>query len=137
MWIVHIYTAGGRVSPERKKLMIEKVGNGAMILNYADDLVVCCKARADEALGGMRRVMGQLQVTINEEKTRICPVVEAERVPETRDMTYVVIHEIPDEGSSFQGGLSPGEVRGQDSARSERLTLAPPPGGEVGCSLVS
>ena len=30
-------------------------------------------------------------------------VVEAEGVPQTRDMTYVVIHDVPDGGWSFQG----------------------------------
>ena len=30
-------------------------------------------------------------------------VVEAEGVPQVKDMTYVVIHDVPDGGWSFQG----------------------------------
>jgi RNA-directed DNA polymerase len=50
---------------------------GAEIVNYADDLVICCKGtNAREALGTMRRLMGQLKLTVNEEKTRTCHVPE-------------------------------------------------------------
>jgi hypothetical protein len=50
---------------------------GAEIVNYADDLVICCKGtNAREALGTMRRLMGQLKLTVNEEKTRTCRVPE-------------------------------------------------------------
>jgi hypothetical protein len=46
---------------------------GAQIVNYADDLVICCKENnASEALGTMRRLMGKLKLTVNEEKTRTC-----------------------------------------------------------------
>lgn len=38
-------------------------GLGAQIVNYADDLVICCKA-----LQTMRRMMGQLNLTVNEER---------------------------------------------------------------------
>lgn len=47
---------------------------GAHIVNYADDLVICCKGRADEALRAMRRMMERLKLTVNEEKTSICRV---------------------------------------------------------------
>ena len=48
---------------------------GSQIVNYADDLVILCKrGKADEALLRMREIMGQLQLTVNEEKTRICKV---------------------------------------------------------------
>lgn len=47
---------------------------GASIVNYADDLVICCRRRADEALVAMRRVMQKLKLTVNEEKTRVCHV---------------------------------------------------------------
>jgi hypothetical protein len=44
-------------------------------VNYADDLVILCKrGKADEALLRMREIMGQLKLTVNEEKTRICKV---------------------------------------------------------------
>lgn len=45
--------------------------HGAHIVNYADDFVVCCKRGADEALVEVRRIMAQLKLQINEDKTRI------------------------------------------------------------------
>ncbi len=51
---------------------------GARIVNYADDLVVCCWRKADEALEGLRRIMTLLSLTVNEEKTRLCRVPEGE-----------------------------------------------------------
>lgn len=56
-----------------KRLGYEQVF-GASIVNYADDLVICCRRRADEALVAMRRVMQKLKLTVNEEKTRLCRV---------------------------------------------------------------
>ena len=47
---------------------------GAHIVNYADDLVICCKGRAEEALQAMRGMMERLKLTMNEEKTSICRV---------------------------------------------------------------
>ena len=46
----------------------------AFIVNYADDLVICCRGRADEALAAMREMMGRLKLTVNESKTRLCRV---------------------------------------------------------------
>lgn len=52
---------------------------GARIVNYADDLVICCRDRnAQKALDAMRRIMSQLKLTVNEEKTRICRLPEGE-----------------------------------------------------------
>jgi RNA-directed DNA polymerase len=52
---------------------------GARIVNYADDLVICCKGNnAVKALETMRRMMGQLKLTVNEEKTRTCRLPEEE-----------------------------------------------------------
>lgn len=52
---------------------------GARIVNYADDLVICCKGNnAQKALDAMRQMMGRLKLTVNEEKTRICRVPDAE-----------------------------------------------------------
>jgi RNA-directed DNA polymerase len=48
----------------------------ARIVNYADDLVICCTHGAEEALEGMRRIMGKLKLTVNEERTRTCRVPE-------------------------------------------------------------
>jgi RNA-directed DNA polymerase len=44
----------------------------AFIVNYADDLVICCRGGAEEALAAMRVMMKKLKLTVNESKTRIC-----------------------------------------------------------------
>jgi len=43
----------------------------AHIVNYADDFVICCRGTAPEAMTAMRRMMGQLKLTVNEEKTSL------------------------------------------------------------------
>ena len=48
----------------------------AYIINYADDLVICCRAGADEALDLMRSMMSRLKLTVNETKTRVCKLPE-------------------------------------------------------------
>ena len=48
----------------------------AYIVNYADDLVICCREGAEQALATMRRMMGKLKLTVNEAKTRICRLPE-------------------------------------------------------------
>jgi group II intron reverse transcriptase/maturase len=53
-----------------KKLGHEK-RLGAHIVNYADDLVICCLGNADEALATMRAMMTKLKLTVNETKTRV------------------------------------------------------------------
>ena len=44
----------------------------AYVVNYADDLVICCRSSAEEALATMRRIMGRLKLTVYETKTRVC-----------------------------------------------------------------
>ena len=44
----------------------------AYIVNYADDFVICCRGRAEEALAAMRSMMTKLKLTVNETKTRVC-----------------------------------------------------------------
>ena len=44
---------------------------GAKIVAYADDLVICCRDNAEEAMSEMRRLMMQLKLTVNEAKTHI------------------------------------------------------------------
>jgi RNA-directed DNA polymerase len=44
----------------------------AHIVNYADDFVICCRGRAEEALAIMRDMMSKLKLTVNETKTRVC-----------------------------------------------------------------
>ena len=48
----------------------------AYIVNYADDLVICCRGRAEEALTAMRDLMSKLKLTVNEGKTRVCALPE-------------------------------------------------------------
>lgn len=48
----------------------------AYIINYADDLVICCRGSAEEALATMRGIMGKLKLTVNETKTRVCKLPE-------------------------------------------------------------
>jgi RNA-directed DNA polymerase len=49
---------------------------GAHIVNYADDLVICCRSRAEDALATMRDMMSKLKLTVNETKTRVCKLPE-------------------------------------------------------------
>ncbi len=48
----------------------------AYIVNYADDLVICCRVRAEQALAEMRTMMSKLKLTVNESKTRVCYLPE-------------------------------------------------------------
>jgi group II intron reverse transcriptase/maturase len=50
----------------------------ARIVTYADDLVICCRYRAHEALLALRQIASQIGLTVNEDKTRVC------RLPEGR-----------------------------------------------------
>ncbi len=58
-----------------KKLGHEK-RLSAYIVNYADDLVICCRGNAEEALAAMRDIMRKLKLTVNETKTRVCRLPE-------------------------------------------------------------
>jgi group II intron reverse transcriptase/maturase len=61
-----------------KMLGLEK-SLGSRIVTYADDLVILCRrGKAEEALLHLRKLMGKLKLTVNEEKTRICKVPEGE-----------------------------------------------------------
>jgi len=44
---------------------------GAKIVVYADDLVICCRGNAEEAMSELQRLMMQLKLTVNEAKTHI------------------------------------------------------------------
>jgi group II intron reverse transcriptase/maturase len=46
----------------------------AAIVNYADDLVICCRGTADLAMQTLQEVVKKLGLKVNEEKTRICRV---------------------------------------------------------------
>ena len=61
-----------------KKLGLEQ-RLGSRIVTYADDLVILCqRGKADEALQWMREIMGRLRLTVNEDKTRVCNILEGE-----------------------------------------------------------
>lgn len=48
----------------------------ASIVNYADDLVICCRGRGAEALTAMQVMMTRLKLTMNEAKTRVAKLPE-------------------------------------------------------------
>jgi len=48
----------------------------AHIVNYADDFVICCRGKGEEALRRMRGMMARLKLTVNETKTRLCRAPE-------------------------------------------------------------
>jgi group II intron reverse transcriptase/maturase len=48
----------------------------AYIVNYADDLVICCRGSAEKAQQAMQTLMERLKLTVNEAKTRVCHVPE-------------------------------------------------------------
>jgi RNA-directed DNA polymerase len=49
---------------------------GASIVNYADDMVICCRHGGEAALVVMRAMMSKLKLTVNETKTRVCCLPE-------------------------------------------------------------
>jgi RNA-directed DNA polymerase len=48
----------------------------ARMVTYADDLVICCRNGAPEALQGLQQIAGEIGLTINEDKTRVCQLPE-------------------------------------------------------------
>ena len=48
----------------------------AYIVNYADDLVICCRTGAEQALATMQEMMSKLKLTVNDSKTRVCALPE-------------------------------------------------------------
>src|SRR5262249_23175544 len=74
---------GARLSPLSAKLYLRRFVVGwkqrgheaqfqARIVNYADDFVILCRGRAEQAAAAMRNMMTKLKLTVNEAKTRIC-----------------------------------------------------------------
>jgi hypothetical protein len=49
---------------------------GAHIVSYTDDLMICCKGSAEQALLAMRHTMARLKLTVNDEKIHVCRVPE-------------------------------------------------------------
>jgi RNA-directed DNA polymerase len=74
---------GGVISPLLANLYFQRFllawhGHGyrkqldAHVVNYADDLVICCRpGNGAAALAAMRQLMGRLGLTVNDRKTRI------------------------------------------------------------------
>ena len=61
-----------------KRLGLEQSLRSRLVI-YADDLVVLCRrGNAETALHYLRKLMGKLKLTVNEDKTRICRVPEGE-----------------------------------------------------------
>jgi group II intron reverse transcriptase/maturase len=48
----------------------------ARIVNYADDFVILCRGKAEQAQEVMEVMMRKLKLTVNQQKTRICRVPE-------------------------------------------------------------
>jgi RNA-directed DNA polymerase len=46
----------------------------AHIVNYADDFVICCNGRAEQAMVAMRVMMEALKLRVNDDKTHLCRV---------------------------------------------------------------
>src|SRR5262245_43335155 len=46
----------------------------AHIVNFADDLVICCKTGEQDSMQGMRQMMERLKLTVNEDKTHLCRI---------------------------------------------------------------
>ena len=49
---------------------------GAKVVRYADDFVVMCGGSADKALAEVRRILGRLELHLNEEKTSVLDMRE-------------------------------------------------------------
>ncbi len=47
---------------------------GAKVVNFADDLMICCRGTGEEAMAVMRKLMQQLRLPVNEAKTRLARV---------------------------------------------------------------
>jgi len=48
----------------------------AYIVNYADDLVICCRTGAEQALATIQKMMSKLKLTVNDSKTQVCALPE-------------------------------------------------------------
>jgi group II intron reverse transcriptase/maturase len=59
------FVLGWKVLGHEKRL-------SAQVVNYADDLVICCRGTASVAITAMYDLMQRLKLTVNSAKTRIC-----------------------------------------------------------------
>src|SRR2546429_4496115 len=60
----------------RRELHVRFCEGGGVRFPSATRLVICCRARADEALAAMRSMVSRLKLTVNETKTRVCRLPE-------------------------------------------------------------
>jgi hypothetical protein len=59
---VRYQTAWGISVPDDRTRLTARSRPTAYIVNYADDLVICCRDRAEEALVKMRDIMTKLKL---------------------------------------------------------------------------
>jgi hypothetical protein len=67
---------GSPISPLLSNLYMRRFVLGAFIVNLADDLVICCRGRGEQALAAMQVMMTKLKLTVNEAKTRVAKLPE-------------------------------------------------------------
>lgn len=48
----------------------------ARVVNYADDLIICCRSQGDQALLAVQQLMQALKLRLNDTKTRVCRLPE-------------------------------------------------------------
>src|SRR5207302_9734243 len=46
------------------------------IVNYNDDLLICCRSKAEEDMTTMLDMMSKFKLTVNGKKTRVCKLPE-------------------------------------------------------------
>ena len=91
---------------------------GAKIVVYADDLVLCCRGNAEEAMSEMRRLMMQLKLTVNEAKTHIRRTsAGTARVPRIQLRTVL----LAEDGACLS---MPATVEGEREARDQQIRHA-------------
>jgi len=94
---------------------------GARIVTYADDLVICCRHSAEEALTALRQIAERLKLTINEDKTHVCELPEGrfEFLGYSFERCYS-----EQSGRSYLGRAPPGKAFSAWSTRSARKPSA-------------
>lgn len=103
-----------------------------VIVNYADDFVICCREQAAEAMGVMRRMMAKLDLTVNEDKTRICRVAQ-----DSFDFLGFTIGQCHDRrtGEAYLGARPSKKSIGRVTRRVSALTARATTGGDVASTV--
>jgi group II intron reverse transcriptase/maturase len=55
----------------KKDSAVRRICGETVIVNYADDLVICCRQKAEWARTRMTKMMEELGLTVNQEKTKV------------------------------------------------------------------